>query len=112
MPLINFNQPAAREPSQQKIDQTVDSLLKSAGFAKEDASLSAALAEHNLSTKDCIEELSHLARNGTPADSVRLKAVETGLKMNGALTEKTAAPSNFTIVINGAVGINPILLPR
>lgn len=120
MPLINTQSelklvPPAQTPSQEKIDSAVSDLLKSAGINPA-ADLATKLAENNLSTEDCIAQLSDIVRNGENRDGVRLRAVETGLKLNRVLdNEKTGPTTNFTIVINdprGAVGINPILIPR
>ena len=79
------------------------------------ASLEEKLKANNLGTEECIEHLADIARNGESRDAIRLRAIETGLKLNGVLkeAERPIAPT-FTIVINdpGALAINPILIPR
>lgn len=98
----------------------VQKALRAAGLTsdkKSDSSLVEKLGEHSLSLDEVIEELSFLVRN-TSNESLKKSALETVLKLHGALKEQAAPLPSITINISdpfsasGAVGINPILIPR
>lgn len=100
-----------------EIDATVARILLDSGIGNKESTLVAKLAENGLSVDECIQQLGDMARNGDPKDTIRLRAVEMGFKLNGVLreAEKPVVPT-FTIIINDPgnvnVGINPILIPR
>ena len=102
--------------SKEKI-QNLLSILPSTSSEK---SLSEKLKASGLSPENILDTLSYLM-DSADADSTRLRAAETALKVHGLLTQN-ASPVVPTVVINisGARGetnpndraVNPILLPR
>lgn len=77
--------------------------------------LSKLLDNANLTAPEVFEHVALLMR-GAETESVRMKAAEIGLKLNGFLQtdDETKRDFNVTIVINDIdhAGINPILIPR
>ena len=106
MPLIN---------TQSEIDSSVEQMLNAAGIVDKNITLANKLVSNGLGVDECVEQLADIARNGDSRDAIRLRAIETGLKLNGALKEadKPVIPA-FTIIINDPsfVSVNPILIPR
>lgn len=77
-------------------------------------SLSRLLEENNLSPQELLDNLSSMVRSGE-TDGIRMRAIETGLKLNGLLDkDNEKSEFNVTIIINdGEIGsVNPILIPR
>jgi hypothetical protein len=71
-----------------------------------------------LSNEALADELTHLALNSSN-EALRLRALETALKVRGALKEQPAVIPSFTIIIQNSSpdltksgGVNPILFPR
>lgn len=71
------------------------------------------LEGNNLSPNEVLDALASIMRGGEN-ESVRLRAAETALKLNGMLDKNEGMQiPNVTILINnGDGGINPILIPR
>lgn len=100
----------------------VQKILREAGLVKDPAaalSLEDQLSEAGLSSETLAENLVGLAlRSGN--DGIRLRALETALKVKGALKETATALPNFTVVIQNyshqelskTSGANPIIFPR
>lgn len=109
----------------------VQRVLRAAGLKpenkepKEDVTLEGQLGEF-LSVEETLENLASMAKNSA-SDAIRLRALETALKLYGALKESTPQLPHFTIIINdGSVseksqvqvlaktgnGVNPIFVPR
>ena len=80
---------------------------------KNETDLSKLLADNNLTAGEVLDNLSSMMRSGD-SDSVRLKAAETALKLNGYLGRDDERPDfNVTIIIqDGEFSVNPILIPR
>ena len=76
--------------------------------------LSELLEKHTLTADDALESLNSNMRFGD-SSSIRQRAVETALKLNGLLDSENAKP-DFHVTINildsEFQGMNPILLPR
>ena len=72
------------------------------------------LSKHNLTPDDALERLSGEMNDGANA-GIRLRAVETALKLNGLLNNAEAVP-DFHVTINILDSefsmMNPILIPR
>jgi hypothetical protein len=72
------------------------------------------LSKHNLTPDDALERLAGEMNDGANA-GIRLRAVETALKLNGLLNSAEMAP-DFHVTINildsEFSGMNPILIPR
>lgn len=85
------------------------------GESDKDDSVSQRLDHKGLTLDDSLEILSDIAHAGD-SSVIKLRAVETSLKLRGVLKEQAAPPPSITIVINDTMGkapdINPILLPR
>ena len=91
----------------------IDKVLKSAGIGDE-SPISKKMDENNLSLNSTISRLADLTENAS-SDSVRLNAINTALKMHGALKESGPAGTQVTIVINDPKSqnnVDPILFPR
>jgi hypothetical protein len=104
------------------IKPEVQKILRAAGLEKaarpEDESLIDKLSNAGLSGDALAEELTSLALHSNN-DALRLRALETVLKVKGALKEQPAQLPSFTIVIQNSSkdlseteGVNPILFPR
>jgi len=104
------------------IKPEVQNLLRKAGIgaSSENESASSKLDRAGLSTEDIAEELSEIAKRGE-TEAIRLRALETGLKVHGALKEKAGSETlpNISITIQNAgasermvPSVNPIILPR
>lgn len=106
----------------------IQQVLREAGLAPsrktenreaEPGSVSAKLEAAGLGLDETLERYADLACN-TSNEVLRKNALDTILKMHGALKEAAAAPPSFTIVIQSSgeasaplvAGTNPILLPR
>lgn len=78
------------------------------------ANLSELLEKHTLTADDALESLNSNMRFGD-SSSIRQRAVETALKLNGLLDADNAKP-DFHVTINildsEFQGMNPILIPR
>lgn len=80
----------------------------------ENESLENKLEEHGLSLDSDLEALANIAVAGDTS-AVRLRAIETSLKLKGVLKEQPVQAPNITIIIQdeqAPKGVNPILLPR
>jgi hypothetical protein len=106
------------------IQHNVQEALRQAGIVKdpdaEDDSVSAHLDKEGLSLKETIGLLGDVAL-GADTSAVKLRAIETALKLRGVLKEQVAPPPSFNIVFSspddrpdsiGDIKINPILVPR
>ncbi len=107
------------------IKPEIQKVLRQAGLEKERPELSADrstldshLEQAGLDTQALAEELTGLALRSNN-EALRLRALETVLKVKGALKEQPTAIPSFTIVIqnsgedlNSTGGVNPILFPR
>lgn len=100
----------------------MDNLLEAAGLKPKelanDAPLMEKLKASRLGTKELLEDLSNIISTGD-TDGVRLKAIETGLKLNPetrqALNDDAGKPVpivNIIIRDRQSVEVNPILLTR
>lgn len=93
----------------------IDKVLKSAGIGSfDETSLSKRMAEHGLGLGDTIGRLSDITENAD-SDAVRLRAIDTALKMHGVLKETGNVIVPVTIIINdpqSTFKVNPILIPR
>lgn len=76
------------------------------------------LSYHGLDNSGIAEELAGLALRSNN-ESLRLRALETALKVKGALRETAAQIPTFTIIIQNTSktldttqGVNPIIFPR
>jgi hypothetical protein len=113
MPLI--------KPEVQKILREAGLTKDSGGDYSEDLTLEGHLTEAGLSSNAIAENLSNIALH-SGNDNLRLRALETALKIKGALKEQVTELPNFTIVIQNTSpnsqdlsktgGVNPILFPR
>ncbi len=100
----------------------IQDVLRKAGLAPEkkvasDSPLDQQLEEAGLGLSEVLERYSYIIEN-TANETLKKSALDTVLKMHGALKETAPAPPSFTIVITGGSdaktvdGVNPILLPR
>lgn len=90
--------------------------LRAAGLSKDqqDSSLDDKLNACGLSLEETLSQLSDIAHAGGN-ETVRLRALETSLKLSKVLNDQPSAIPNITIVINDPnrpPGVNPILIPR
>lgn len=103
------------------IKPEVQKILRAAGLSdkSDSATLDEQLTEAGLSSEQLAENLAGIAlRSGN--DGLRLRAIETVLKVKGAMKEQVTALPNFTIIIQNfspqelgrTSGANPILFPR
>jgi hypothetical protein len=103
------------------IKPEVQRILRESGL-EGSSSLKGSVDEHlnsaGLNNEALAEELTSLALNSNN-EALRLRALETALKVKGALKEQTPALPSFTIVIQNSSpdlsksgGVNPILFPR
>lgn len=97
--------------------EVVTELLTEAGIASKRGgikkSIKELLDEYDIGTENAIELLSDIARRGE-SDAIRLRAIDTALKLSGDLTETVQVPV-VNIIINDKESdfvINPILIPR
>lgn len=100
------------------INHDIQKALRLAGIVKEenaeDTGIQARLDRHNLSLTETLDHLSDLV-TGADTSAVKLRAIDTILKLHGVLKETTAPPPAINIIINDSKaipGINPILVPR
>ena len=102
------------------IKPEVQKMLREAGLDKsnEQGSVDENLNAAGLSNEALAEELTHLALNSNN-EALRLRALETALKVRGALKDQPAILPSFTVIIQNSTpdlsktgGVNPILLPR
>lgn len=104
------------------IKPEVQKILRTAGLLNESVAetttIETSLNNAGLDNTSMAEELTSLALR-SQNESLRLRAIETALRVKGALKDATPQVPSFTIVINGAnsdlsrtSGINPTLFPR
>lgn len=104
------------------IKPEVQKVLTKAGLLDDNSlstkSVDENLSHHGLDNSGIAEELAGLALRSNN-ESLRLRALETALKVKGALRETAAQIPNFTIVIQNSSssldktqGVNPIIFPR
>lgn len=104
------------------IKPEVQKILRAAGLERPEKADDLYVHQHlnntGLSNERIAEELTSLAIN-SGSDHLRLRAIETALKVKGALRDVTPVAPNFTIIIqnsgqdfNRTNGINPIIFPR
>lgn len=102
------------------IKPEVQRVLRESGLDKPErtGTVDEQLTLSGLSNEALADELSHLALNSTN-EALRLRALETALKVRGALKEQPPVIPSFTIVIQNSSpdltktgGVNPILFPR
>lgn len=98
----------------------IQKVLRAVGLEKEESpgTASEKLTAAGLSQDRIAEELTEIATS-SGNEALKLKALETALRVHGALKDQTqvAIPS-FTVIIQSASGetissdVNPILIPR
>lgn len=91
----------------------IKNVLKESGI-KKDLELKDLLGANSLGPEELIEELGHVVR-GADSSAIKLRGIETGLKLNGLLTNNDAPQMpTVNIIINDPqyTDVNPILLPR
>lgn len=106
------------------ISHNVQAALREAGIVKDpdaqDDTVQSHLDNEGLSLKETIGLLGDVAL-GADTSAVKLRAIETALKLRGVLKEQAAPPPSFNIVFtspsdlpvgNNSPKINPILVPR
>ena len=102
------------------IKPEIQKVLRASGLLeeKEDSlTIDESLTRAGLDASSIAEELTILALHSSN-DALRLRALETALKVKGALKEQsTVALPSFNIIIQNSStqadgGVNPILLPR
>lgn len=94
----------------------VQKVLRAVGLEKEPASGSASekLSNAGLDENRIAEELTAIA-TASGNEALRLKALETALRVHGSLREQTTTQlPSFNIIIQGSTegSVNPILIPR
>ena len=119
MPLLTPKEPG--EKSEKKVISAagVRNVLKTSGVIRssspDDFDITELLDEAGLTPREILTEVGSLMRCGD-SSPVRLRAAETGLKLNGMLQndEGPRVPFQVNIVINDGhhKGVNPILVPR
>ena len=102
------------------IKPEVQKILRESGLEKtpNQSTVDEQLAVSGLSNEAIADELTHLAlQSGNEA--LRLRALETALKVRGALKETPPVIPSFTVIIQNSNpdltktgGVNPILFPR
>jgi hypothetical protein len=103
------------------IKPEIQKILRESGLDKSsdrECTVDEQLNLSGLSNEAVADELSHLALN-SQNEALRLRALETVLKVRGALKEQPQAVPSFTIIIQNSSpdltktgGVNPILFPR
>jgi hypothetical protein len=104
------------------IKPEVQKVLKEAGLIKKDQdqirSINETLTDSGLSDENIADELTSLALHSNN-EGLRLRALETALKVKGALKETPPVIPSFTVVINNSnkdlsntAGFNPTVFPR
>lgn len=97
-------------------DPRLQEALREAGLTNDKkTSLSEKLAAENLTTEDAIQLLADIAYSSTSETSLKLRAVETVLKLQGLMKDTAPAAPVVNFIIQdseGPRGINPILIPR
>lgn len=104
------------------IKPEIQQVLRTAGLlepsAQEGLTIEESLNQAGLDTSSIAEELSSLALHSNN-ESLRLRALETALKVKGALKDTPPAIPSFTIVIQNSSsdlsstkGASPIVFPR
>ena|SRR5579862_7404534 len=91
----------------------IHEVLKTEAPKGEKKNLQKLLDDNNLSPDDLLMQLSSLTRIAE-SDGVRIRAIETGLKLNNLLdgdSERQNFQVNITIV-DSQYSVNPILIPR
>lgn len=95
----------------------VQRVLEETGVIPSQASkdLPSQLNNAGLGIEGLLENLSTLMVS-SQSDHLKLRAIETALKMQGVLKDQAAPPPSVSIVIQDAAGqtqgVNPIFLPR
>ena len=100
----------------------IQKILRASGLdstkeQSDESSISEKLEAAGLSDERLAELLTDIA-SGSANEGIRLRAIETGLKVRGALKESAPAAPSFTIVIQSANPsspqheVNPIMFPR
>lgn len=115
MPLIR--------PEIQKVLRSAGLMEEPAGekTAGEDGTLTDKLNDAGLSLREILENLAYTAKESNN-EGLRVRCLETALKVHGAMKDSAPAIPSFTIVIQESSsaptsdptikGVNPILLPR
>ena len=103
------------------IKPEIQKVLRAAGLSpdiKDETSLDEKLSQAGLSNYTLAEEITNIALHSRN-DALRLKALETALKVKGALKDQPPVIPSFTVVIQNSSpdlsktgGVNPILFPR
>ncbi len=106
------------------ISHGVQEALRMSGIVKdpdaEDKSVTGILESNDLDLKQIISHLADVV-SGADTSAVKLRAIDTVLKLHGVLKEQAAPPPSFNIVFtspedrpigNESLKINPILVPR
>jgi hypothetical protein len=104
------------------IKPEIQKILRAAGLEKEPGNESESLIDKlsnaGLSGDALAEEITNIALHSNN-DHLRLRALETVLKVRGALKDQPPSLPSFTVVIQNSnkdlsetEGVNPILFPR
>lgn len=104
------------------IKPEVQKVLKEAGLLKKDGvidrTINETLVDSGLSDENIAEELTNLALHSNN-ESLRLRALETALRVKGALKDTPPVIPQFTVVIQNSskdlkdtLGLSPTLFPR
>lgn len=103
------------------IQHGIQEALRQAGIVKDSSdaptTVNELLDDQDLSLRQTIQHLADIA-SGADTSAVKLRAIETALKLRGVLKEQAAPPPTFNIIINdksgnpSVNGLNPILIPR
>jgi hypothetical protein len=94
----------------------IHAILSEIGISKRDeSSLTGNLSAAGLSLDNLLDQLSSISST-SQSDAIKLRAIETALKMHGVLKEQAAPPPSISITITDPYGqtssVNPILIPR
>ncbi len=96
----------------------IQKVLNNAGLGpKKDQTILERLEDsQSLNIQSSLDSLGEIMENGETG-AIRLRAIETVLKLHGVLKDAQAPPPSITIIIKDASGnetngINPILIPR
>lgn len=89
----------------------IDRALAEAGLARP-KTVREALDASGLSVPEVVKELEFII-SSSQSEGTKLRAIESVLKMHGALEEQGKQIQSLTIIIQDSeVDVNPILLPR
>lgn len=106
------------KPEVQKILRTAGLIEDRSEISEDSLNMDQQLSISGLNGESIAEELTNLALH-SQNESLRLRALETALRVKGALKDQPAQLPTFNIVIQGSStdlskteGVNPIIFPR